>query len=250
MLSGTGRHIHTQTVSHKFSETPFCCCVCDCLRPSAVIQKLRCYCQLSCKPAPASNKLANPPYAIHNFGWKEGLSNNDDDRVKARDGNLRSPLDLKSISVTASECRRSGAVFTTASSAVLSLTWSAQHSSSCMSGKHHANSAKTSSAVLLSAKPFALCEAVLVLRTSVPLVPCCAVLQPTLMVPWSTMPTTCMAHPWPATSTTPTGTCRARGSSCSQGGASALTAVCDAACSASTSTATSAAPQHASPVNS
>jgi hypothetical protein len=77
-----------------------------------VIQKLRCYCQLSCKPAPASNKLANPPYAIHNFGWKEGLSNNDDDRVKARDGNMRSPLDLKSISVTASECAgRAGVVF-------------------------------------------------------------------------------------------------------------------------------------------
>lgn len=68
---------------------------------ATLIQKLRCYCQLSCKPAPASNKLANPPYAMHNFGWKEGLSNNDDDRVKARDGNMRSPLDMKSISVTA-----------------------------------------------------------------------------------------------------------------------------------------------------
>lgn len=111
----------TQTVSTT-PVTPFFCCVTACA--PAVIQKLRCYCQLSCKPAPASNKLANPPYAIHNFGWKEGLSNNDDDRIKARDGNLRSPLDLKSISVTASESTRG--VVPPASSAALSLTSMAQ----------------------------------------------------------------------------------------------------------------------------
>lgn len=70
----------------------------------AVIQKLRCYCQMECQLAPASNKLASPPYAIHNFGWREGLSNNDDDRDKYRDGNLTAALDTKAISVTASEC--------------------------------------------------------------------------------------------------------------------------------------------------
>lgn len=37
----------------------------------AVIQKARCYCQMECQDAPLSNKLANPPYDIHNFAWKE-----------------------------------------------------------------------------------------------------------------------------------------------------------------------------------
>lgn len=76
--------------------SPLCVCF-------AVIQKLRCYCQMECQVAPASNKLASPPYAIHNFGWREGLSNNDDDRDKYRDGNLTAALDTKAISVTASE---------------------------------------------------------------------------------------------------------------------------------------------------
>lgn len=58
---------------------------------------------MKCQWAPASNKIANPPYNIHNFGWKEGISNNDDDRVKARDSNFTAPLDTKAISVTASE---------------------------------------------------------------------------------------------------------------------------------------------------
>lgn len=70
---------------------------------SSVITKLRVYCQLSCKPAPLSNKLANPPYRIHNFAWKEGISNNDDDHVKLVDGNLTAHLDTKAISVTASK---------------------------------------------------------------------------------------------------------------------------------------------------
>lgn len=70
---------------------------------AAVITKARCLCQLQCEAAPLSNKLANPPYSIHNFGWKEGITNNDDNRVRAIDGNARSPLDLKGISVTASE---------------------------------------------------------------------------------------------------------------------------------------------------
>lgn len=84
--------------------------VCDVSKPStlqcapAVIQKARCYCQMECQAAPQSNTLANPPYAIHNFAWKEGLSNNDNDRVKLRDGILTGHLDAKGISVTASEC--------------------------------------------------------------------------------------------------------------------------------------------------
>jgi hypothetical protein len=59
---------------------------------------------MSCKPAPLSNKLANPPYSIHNFAWKEGISNNDDAvLVKLVDGNLTAQLDTKAISVTASK---------------------------------------------------------------------------------------------------------------------------------------------------
>jgi hypothetical protein len=58
---------------------------------------------MSCQPAPLLNKLANPPYSIHNFAWKEGISNNDDARVKLVDGNLTAQLDTKAISVTASK---------------------------------------------------------------------------------------------------------------------------------------------------
>ena len=77
----------------------------NCFCP-AVIQKMRCYCQMKCELAPLDNKIGNPPYKIHNFGWKEGISNNDDNRIKAVDGNLTSHLDLKGISVTASESHR------------------------------------------------------------------------------------------------------------------------------------------------
>jgi hypothetical protein len=66
-----------------------------------VIQKLRCNCQLKCQQAPLSDKTANPPYAIHNFGWKEGITNNDEKRDKMTEGNLTAHLDTKGISVTA-----------------------------------------------------------------------------------------------------------------------------------------------------
>jgi hypothetical protein len=54
--------------------------------------------------APASNRLVNPPYAIHNFAWKDG-TNNDMNRDRQTDGILTSNMDTKGISVTASECK-------------------------------------------------------------------------------------------------------------------------------------------------
>lgn len=78
------------------------CIARPCSLMPAVIQKLRCNCQLKCQQAPLSDKIANPPYAIHNFGWKEGITNNDEKRDKLLEGNLTAHLDTKGISVTAS----------------------------------------------------------------------------------------------------------------------------------------------------
>lgn len=55
-----------------------------------------------CKKAPATDKIANPPYSIHNFGWKDGATNNDV-RDQAIDGIPTERLDAKAISVTARE---------------------------------------------------------------------------------------------------------------------------------------------------
>lgn len=71
-------------------------------KPQTGIQKLRCTCQLDCTEAPADDRLAYPPYAIHNFGWKAGSSNNDV-LLRERDGNFTERLDLKAISVSARE---------------------------------------------------------------------------------------------------------------------------------------------------
>jgi hypothetical protein len=55
---------------------------------------------MKCQQAPLSDRIANPPYAIHNFAWREG-TNNEAKRDKFKEGNLTAHLDTKGISVTA-----------------------------------------------------------------------------------------------------------------------------------------------------
>lgn len=70
------------------------------------IVEQRTTCQLACTNAPASNRIANPPYKVGNFGWKGDAPNNGV-RDRARYGDETAPLDLKGISVTAREfCER------------------------------------------------------------------------------------------------------------------------------------------------
>jgi hypothetical protein len=87
---------------HSYSPATCDIYMCVPCLPCTGIVEGRTKCQLSCTNAPASNRLANPPYKIHNFGWKGDAPNNGV-RDRARYGDETAPLDLKSISVTARE---------------------------------------------------------------------------------------------------------------------------------------------------